>query len=765
MPVYNFKTMAPVPSASDLVDIVLTRTQRRTPTVIHPGYKITRIRNFYMRKIKFTQQTISERLTTMLADFPRLSDIHPFYSDLCNTLYDRDHYKLALGQINTAKQLVDAVARDMIRMVKYGDSLYRCKCLKRAALGRMCTILKRQKASLSYLEEVRKHMSRLPALDPNTRTLLMCGLPNVGKSSFMNKITRANVDVQPYAFTTKSSFVGHTDYRYLRWQVIDTPGILDHPLEQRNTIEMQAITALAHLTCSVLYFMDISEQCGFTIEQQCNLFRSIQPLFANKQLVIVINKIDIQPWDTLEHSRRVMIEELIQESGSNTTMLTMSNVSEEGVSAVKNHACDKLLAARVDSRVSGNKANSVMNRLQVVYPTARDGVVREAYIPESVLKEQELRRRQGGGGSGDDALSKKKTKNKSRIGYAPTVDDGDDDVDEDDELDDTPLESDDDMMLGGGTSGGRVGAGSIAGKKKKTARELMWENGGPGVWAPDYREQYDLDDPEWRFDAIPQILDGKNIADYVDPDIDEKLRLLEEEEDRLEAEYAAANMERMENEDDASLDEMEKAQVAEIRDRVSIARAYKERSGGNNRPALPRSIRGRMKDCHDDSAKLKASAIEKRLAKVGVDATQMLERGRKREREDPREKRRQSRAAARDDTDDANDDNDAAMEVDATGGSEDGRRGQSKGAVKRQRKERDESVKREQSLARSHSRPRTPSEMGLRGSTMAKVAKLAEKKGQKKWFGGSGEGDHTKAVHLVKWCNTGKKRNGTHYQR
>jgi len=46
MPVYNFKKMAPVPSAPDLVDIVLTRTQRRTPTVVHPGYKITRIRNF-----------------------------------------------------------------------------------------------------------------------------------------------------------------------------------------------------------------------------------------------------------------------------------------------------------------------------------------------------------------------------------------------------------------------------------------------------------------------------------------------------------------------------------------------------------------------------------------------------------------------------------------------------------------------------------------------------------------------------------------------
>lgn len=568
-------------------------------------------------------------------------------------------------------------------------------------------------------------MSRLPALDPNTRTLLMCGLPNVGKSSFMNKITRANVDVQPYAFTTKSLFVGHTDYKYLRWQVIDTPGILDHSLEQRNTIEMQAITALAHLTCSVLYFMDISEQCGYTIEAQCNLFKSIQPLFANKQLVVVINKIDQQPWETLEADKKSMIEELIQESGPNTTMLQMSNISEEGVSQVKNTACDKLLAARVDSRVSGNKVDSVMNRLQVVYPTARDGVTREVFIPESVLQERE----ETGG-------QKKITK--SRVGYAPTKND--------DEGDDTPAESDDEVMGGDGAAS--------TGPKKKTARELMWENGGPGVWAPDYREQYDLADPEWRFDAIPQILDGKNIADYVDPEIEDKLRLLEEEEDQLQAEYEAANMERMN--DDDSLDEMEKATVDEIRHRVKIARTYKTRSGGMNRPVMPREIRGRAKDCHDDGAKLMASAIEKRMEKYGVDASQMLERGRKREREDSRSRRRRDADKEMEDAAPTRDDEDEEMK--------DGR-GLSKGAMKRAKKERSDSVKRERSQLRSHSRPRTPSQMGLKDDEHAKIAKKVEGLGQRKWAGASGEGDHKKSVHLVQWCNTGKKRNGTSYQR
>ena len=62
-------------------------------------------------------------------------------------------------------------------------------------------------------------MSRLPSIDPAGRSLLLCGYPNVGKSSFMNRLTRADVEVQPYAFTTKALYVGHLDYKYLRWQV------------------------------------------------------------------------------------------------------------------------------------------------------------------------------------------------------------------------------------------------------------------------------------------------------------------------------------------------------------------------------------------------------------------------------------------------------------------------------------------------------------------------------------------------------------------
>ncbi|KAK6110472.1 Nucleolar GTP-binding protein 1 (NOG1) family protein [Brugia pahangi] len=352
--IYNFKKITVVPSAADLKEIVLSKTQRKTPTVIRRHFAISRIRSFYTRKIKFLQQVLHDKLTQIIDEFPKMEEVHPFYADLMNILYDKDHYKIALGQMNMARHLIDGIAREYVRLMKYGDSLYRCKMLKRAALGRMVKLLKRQKSSFDYLEQVRQHLSRLPTIDPNTRTLILCGFPNVGKSSLMNLLTRADVEVQPYAFTTKALYVGHLDYKYLRWQVIDTPGILDQSLEERNTIEMQAITALAHLRAAILFIMDISETCDHTIEEQVALFESIRPLFVNKPVLIGLNK------------------------HSNT----------KGVMDFRNTACNHLLTQRVESKLQSRKLaieDGVLSRVFVAYPIPRDDKVRAPHIPEAVV--------------------------------------------------------------------------------------------------------------------------------------------------------------------------------------------------------------------------------------------------------------------------------------------------------------------------------------------------------------------------------------------
>jgi nucleolar GTP-binding protein len=51
---------------------MLSKTQRKTPTVVHKHYKISRIRQFYMRKVRYTQQNFHDRLTMILTEFPKM---------------------------------------------------------------------------------------------------------------------------------------------------------------------------------------------------------------------------------------------------------------------------------------------------------------------------------------------------------------------------------------------------------------------------------------------------------------------------------------------------------------------------------------------------------------------------------------------------------------------------------------------------------------------------------------------------------------------
>lgn len=532
---YNLKAIPIIPQAKELIDIVLSKTQRKTPTEVHPQFQISRIRKFYMRKVKFCQSTIEEKLDDMLDKFPKLDEIHPFYADLMNVLYDRDHYKLALGHLNKAKTLIETVSKDYVRMLKYADSLYRAKILKKAALGRMCTILKKLASSLNYLEEVRKHMARLPSIDPHTRTIILTGYPNVGKSSFMNNVTNANVEVQPYAFTTKSLFVGHTEFELMPWQVIDTPGLLDRPLEERNIIEMQAITAMAHLNACILFFIDISEKCGYTIPQQLELFNSVRPLYANKPLGIVISKIDVKPFESLDPVMQQTIYQLAQQF--NAFISFVSNESKDGVIDCRNRACETLREFRQQIKTKKGVAYAP-NQPYIAMP--KTSVSRPPIIPQSVMQEK--------------------------------------------------------------FSGEKLRSGP-------TVKDIQEEQGGAGVFSIPLQEHFvDLEKEEWRYDIMPEMMDGKNILDFVDPDILEKLEELEKEEEMLKDAHVP-------------LDIDEYRTVSKVKQKIFQRRLRLQKEGAF------------MKEGFRPN-RMELGELEDGLEKLGVDTSKIAERvGKKRGRD------------------------------------------------------------------------------------------------------------------------------------
>ena len=653
----TWKDIAPVPTSQEFLDIVLSRTQRRLPTQIRAGFKITRIRAFYIRKVKYTSETFAEKLSAILDGFPRLADIHPFHKDLLNTLYDADHFRIALGQLNTAKGLIETVARDYVRLLKYGQSLFQCKQLKRAALGRMATICKRLKDPLVYLEQVRQHLGRLPSIDPNTRTLLICGYPNVGKSSFLKNISRADVDVQPYAFTTKSLFVGHFDYKMLRFQAIDTPGILDHPLEEMNTIEMQSITAIAHLRSAILYFMDLSEQCGYSVQAQMALFRSIKPLFANKLVFLVINKIDVTRPEDLDEETQAQLQELVK--SGNVELLQLSCTTTEGLMNVRNAACDRLLAERnaqklqAGTNASGEvtgRLGDVLRRIHVAQPLG--GIVREPFIPEAVL-------------------------NKAKY-------------DKNDP------------------------------NRPKLMRDIEEENGGAGVFNINLKERYLLENDEWKDDKVPETYLGRNVYDFVDPDIEAKLAALEEEEVQLEAEGYY---------NDEQDEELEDAETADVRYKADLIREKRQLIRNENR--MRKSLKNRAVIPRSKKA-VSLEKMQKGLANAGYDTSALSARARS-----------QSRPRGRTPASTTTEQNGDAMDVDST---------------PRERLTRSISVARQRSQS-MHNRREDGVTDGVARDKAERLAKLGQKKMNR--MARQGEADRHQTASQAKWLVAGKRGLGS----
>merc|ERR1712001_638860 len=86
--------------------------------------------------------------------------------------------------------------------------------------------------------------------------------------------------------------------------------------------------------------------------------------------------------------------------------------------------------------------------------------------------------------------------------------------------------------------------------KRKTEREIELEQGDEYI--VDLKKNYDLPEDQ-KYDVIPETWQGHNIADFVDPDIMEKLEALEKEE---EARERAGFYDSEESEEDENYEEI-----------------------------------------------------------------------------------------------------------------------------------------------------------------------------------------------------------------
>jgi len=229
----------------------------------------------------------TDNLANIVRRFPSFDQLPKFYYELTDILVGVENLKMSLASVDWASKKIHVVARSYVGKIRDSDIP---EPVRREAFGRIASIIKSINKDLLLLNEARNILRKLPDVQDEP-TIVVAGYPNVGKSSFVSKITGASPEIAPYPFTTKGVKIGHFIRDGVRYQVMDTPGLLDRPMSERNIIERQAITAIHFLDAVVMFMIDPSESCGYEIEDQKRLLAEIQENFKLPMLVVA-NKAD-----------------------------------------------------------------------------------------------------------------------------------------------------------------------------------------------------------------------------------------------------------------------------------------------------------------------------------------------------------------------------------------------------------------------------------------------------------------------------------------
>ena len=115
----------------------------------------------------------------------------------------------------------------------------------------------------------------------------------MGKSALISALSSGEPEVASYPFTTKQLHLGHFEHRRRAYQMVDTPGLLDRPMPERNRIELQAIAALEHIGDVLLFLVDSTEGTTTPLDQQERLLGEVSQLMSERPMIVVHSKSDI----------------------------------------------------------------------------------------------------------------------------------------------------------------------------------------------------------------------------------------------------------------------------------------------------------------------------------------------------------------------------------------------------------------------------------------------------------------------------------------
>jgi nucleolar GTP-binding protein len=301
-----------IPDLNEIREYVLKVYQDRisVPKGLKRKYVV-----IYLSKIDRVNSYLVNRVLNNLGKLSKIS-ISKFYQEILK-LAGINRYEQTLNILYRRMKVINRLWRVYRVRIKSSLDAKEARRVFREYIGRVLSIFRRSSDELDLIRSAVVLLSKIPCID-DLPTIVVAGMPQTGKSTFVGNVFTAKPKVSPFPFTTKDIILGHIELDGVKVQIIDTPGILDRPLNELNPIERKAYLAIKYLADYILYFIDPLEDSYYNIENQLKLLQSIINEFGEEKIFVVINKIDSVRPERLEYVKKLVSER------TNTYIYTIS---------------------------------------------------------------------------------------------------------------------------------------------------------------------------------------------------------------------------------------------------------------------------------------------------------------------------------------------------------------------------------------------------------------------------------------------------------
>jgi nucleolar GTP-binding protein len=283
----------------------LFRKSNEAGNIVYKNFKgknlLKRIKEAELQRVETFFQILDTFLFNILNSFPRFEELPTFYQKLLDALIGKKDFKLTLGKINKLRTILREEKRKTRERIKNAKNKELVIKTRKAFFGRTMSFL--DEINFNKLNEWVEVLYSFPLIDKKSLKVVILGMPNVGKSTLLSKLTPSKPKIADYEFTTLIINRGEMKKGI---EVLDTPGLLDRDFEKLNKIEKEALIAFSELANVCLFIFDPTKN----LKEQFNVFKRFYENGKDKIWLFYLSKEDLTSKEQSAQFKEKLIKSL-----------------------------------------------------------------------------------------------------------------------------------------------------------------------------------------------------------------------------------------------------------------------------------------------------------------------------------------------------------------------------------------------------------------------------------------------------------------------